>query len=128
MALSIYILNAVIVMPIVLAAVSNGLRKMYCEKFDNNNPRQQMAQLEGLPARALAAQQNAWEAAIIFMGAFFVAYLKNVPLEQLDTTAIVFLVARILHAVFYLVNWGTLRSVIFGVGIYACLHIAFMEP
>lgn len=122
----IYIVAIVVFMPLALAMVSGALRMKQCEKFDNNNPRQQMNQLTGSAARALAAQQNAWEAAILFIGAVFVAHLKDTPLESLALAGVVFLVARLAHAFCYLFNFATPRSVCFIIGFLTCLYIAFL--
>ena len=120
----IYIVAIVVFMP--LAMVSGALRMKQCERFDNNNPRQQMTQLTGSAARALAAQQNAWEAAIVFIGAVFVAHLKDTPLESLALAGFVFLIARLAHAFCYLFNFATPRSVCFIIGFSTCLYIAFI--
>lgn len=97
-------------LPIVLAMVGGTLRKRQFGELDNKYPRQQQARLEGAAARALAAQQNAWEALAMFVPAVLVAHLNGATTGQASTAALLFVAARILHGIFYLANIDLLRS------------------
>lgn len=81
---------------------------------DNNNPR--LTKLEGLPARAIGAHQNAFEAFPFFAAAVIIAHLIEGPSAIVNGLALLFLVARVLHIVFYLGDRAPLRSAAWTVG------------
>ena len=54
------------ILPIALSWVGGYFRMQQFGKVDNKNPRAQSAGLEDTGARAVAAQQNAWEALALF--------------------------------------------------------------
>lgn len=108
--------------PYALAGVGVYYRSQIPGGADNKNPRTQAASLEGTGARAYAAQQNAWEALAVFTVAVVISHLiKGGPSEQASVAAVVFVCARLLHAVFYLNNLDKFRSLIFGVGMFCCV-------
>ena len=87
---------------------------------DNKHPRQQVAKLEGVGARAYAAQANAWEALAFFTAAVVVLHLANPEAARGSTAAnlsLGFLATRVLHPIFYLANQDVLRSIAFLVGL-----------
>jgi|LSQX01.2.fsa_nt_gb uncharacterized MAPEG superfamily protein len=103
--------------PILLAWVGGYYRHRQLGSVDNKHPRQQALLLEGAGARVMAAQQNAWEALIIFTGAVLVAHVSGAVGSQASTAALIFIAARILHAGFYIANLDALRSLSFLVGL-----------
>ncbi len=107
-------------LPFVLGMVAGKLRKDQMGFIDNKTPRLQQAQLTGVAARALAAHQNAWEALMMFAPIALIAYLVGVDPIKAGLTAIVFVVLRLLHAIFYIANLDIARSIMFILGI-ACL-------
>ena len=126
MALALYILFFLTVFPVVLAGVAVSCRLRQFGTIDNNNPRAQQGQLEGIGARAMAAQQNAWEAAILFVVTLFVAYSAGLPLTSLDLPALLYLAFRLGHAVCYLADWATLRSIVYCGGFFTCVYIVYL--
>jgi uncharacterized MAPEG superfamily protein len=114
------------VLPIVNAWVCGYFRFKQLGSVDNKHPRAQYAQLEGPGARAVAAQQNAWEALPIFVAAVVVAHLAGVAPERAAIAAEIFIVARILYPFFYIANKDILRSLSFMVGIGACISLFIM--
>ncbi len=110
-------------MPYVLAGVGAKYRVSQLGSLDNKNPRLQANQLEGVAARAYAAQQNAWEALAVFGTAVIVAHLAGADPGWSATAAVVFVVARVLHPIMYISDQDTLRSLVFGVGFFACLAL-----
>jgi uncharacterized MAPEG superfamily protein len=80
--------------------------------YDNKHPRAQQAQLTGFGARALAAHQNAFEAVIIFAPAILLAIATQNISPFIEQLAIIHVVARLLYNILYLVNKGTLRSLV----------------
>ncbi|MFT6592409.1 MAG: putative MAPEG superfamily protein [Zhongshania sp.] len=93
---------------------------------DNKHPRAQYAQLEGAGARAYAAQQNAWEALPVFTAAVVIAHLAGVDPAKSAIAAEVFITARILYPIFYIANKDMLRSLVFIVGLGACIALFVM--
>jgi uncharacterized MAPEG superfamily protein len=93
--------------------------------YDNNHPRAQQNQLTGFGARALAAHQNSFEALIIYAPAVILAIATNNLGEQIQIAAIVHVVARISYILCYLANLGTLRSIVWAIGLIASLTIVW---
>lgn len=122
-----YVLFIVSILPILLAGIGNFMRARQFGAFDNHNPRAQQAQLTGAGARVQAAQGNAWEALVVFGSSCFIGYASGLPLDSLSLVAMVFLLCRILHAVFYIADLAALRSLIFGVGSACCLYIVYLS-
>jgi len=91
--------------------------------FDNNEPRAWLAKQTGFRARANAAQQNSFEAFAFFAVAVLVAHVTRSPQAQVDTLAMVFIAARVLYIAMYLGGWGTIRSLVWAVGIIATVWI-----
>jgi len=86
--------------PYVLAGIGGYHKGKQFGKPDNNNPRAQSAQLTGAGARAVAAQQNAWEALAVFTASLAAAFFAGVEPASLALPALLFVAARIAHAVF----------------------------
>lgn len=110
----------VALLPYVLSFSGGYFRLRQLGAVDNKYPRQQVAKLEGIGARAYAAQANAWEALGFFTAAVVVLHLANPEAARGATAAnlsLGFLATRVLHAVFYLANQDLLRSLVFLVGL-----------
>ena len=67
-----------VLLPYVLAFIGSYHKGKQFGKVDNNNPRVQSAQLTGVGARAVAAQQNAWEALAVFTASLAAAFFAGV--------------------------------------------------
>jgi uncharacterized MAPEG superfamily protein len=93
--------------------------------YNNNHPRSQQAKLTGFGARALAAHQNAFESVIIFAPAILLAIATNHTGEFIQQLAITHIVARVLYNALYLYNKGTLRSLVWAVGIICSFTIVW---
>lgn len=91
--------------------------------YNNNHPRNQQDKLTGFGARALAAHQNSFESAIIFAPAILLAIATNHTGELIQQLAITHIVARVLYNALYLYNKGTLRSLVWAVGILSSFTI-----
>ena len=113
-------------LPIVLSWVGGYYRGQQFGSIDNKNPRAQSAALEGAGARAVAAQQNAWEALAIFTAAVVAQTVRGGNVETASILALVWLGARIGHAVFYLANLDVLRSLAFLVGLACAVALFFV--
>lgn len=117
------VLFLLVLAPIILAGVGALCRAREFEHFDNKYPRLQQQNSSGLGARALAAQNNAWENLLVFTVVVFIAYAVGVDLAQLGTISLIFLTLRVLHAIFYLANLDILRSASYGLGLACCIYI-----
>ena len=112
-----------VLMPYVLSGIGVAHKRRQFGTVDNNNPRAQSAQLTGTGARAVAAQQNAWEALAVFTASLAAAFFAEVEPESLAVPALIFVGARIAHAACYLSDLTSARSGSFFVATVACLWI-----
>lgn len=88
--------------------------------YDNAAPRAYLGRLEGWPARANWAQQNALEAFPPFAAGVIIAHqVGELTQPTIDLLALTFVVARIIYGVCYMLNLATLRSVVWFVGLVA---------
>ena len=87
------------------------------------SPELQANELTGAAARALHAQSNAWEAVSVFGVAVVIAHLAGADAETSAVAAIVFVVARIFRAIFYVGDRPPLRTASFVVGMLCCLTL-----
>jgi uncharacterized MAPEG superfamily protein len=106
-----------------LPYVATGVAKVGGRDYDNNNPRLWLAKQEGFRARAHAAHQNSWEAFALFTAAVLVSYVIRGPIARADTLAMVFVGARLLYLLMYLLGWSTARSLMWTVGMVAIVWI-----
>jgi uncharacterized MAPEG superfamily protein len=93
--------------------------------FDNHNPRQWLARLEGWQARANAAQQNSFEALPLFIAGVLVAERSGGAQAAIDTLAVVFIAARIGYIGAYVADRANLRSLLWLVGIGVSVGLFF---
>lgn len=126
MSLLILVLFIGAVLPIALSWVSGYYRAQQFGSIDNKHPRTQSAGLEGTGARAVAAQKNAWEALAVFTAAVVAHTVKGGNAEAASILAVVWLGARIAHAVFYLANLDVLRSLVFLLGLGCAVALFFV--
>lgn len=100
-----------------LPIVWSGVAKFNSEGFDNARPRVYLAALQGYRQRANWAQQNAWEAFAPFAAGVVIAAQVGVAQATIDLLAGTFMIARILHGIFYITDRAMLRSLVFIVGL-----------
>lgn len=100
-----------------LPILCTGIAKWGFKGFDNNRPRDWLARQEGWRSRANAAQQNSWEAFAIFSAAVLTAHVLAVPQARLDSIAVAFIAARLLYIWCYLMDFASLRSLVWLVGL-----------
>jgi uncharacterized MAPEG superfamily protein len=105
-----------------------GIAKAGKRSYDNHNPRQWLAQQTGYRARANAAQANCFEAFPLFAAGILLALYAEVPSEQVDLYAGIFIAARVAYIAFYLSDQDKLRSLawLVGVGCSVALLVASM--
>ena len=122
---AIIVLFCLCLFPYIMACISGYFRQKQLGKVDNENPRQQYLQLQGMGARAVAAQQNSWEALAIYTATLVAVIGSDVIVEHLAEAAIIVLVARIFHAIFYLANLDKLRTLSFCIAIGSCFYLIY---
>ncbi|GAB2914912.1 MAPEG family protein [Rheinheimera gaetbuli] len=92
--------------------------------YDNHNPRAQQASLTGFGQRANAAHYNSFEALLIYACAVFSA----VGLNTVDQTTVilgwVFIISRIAYLVCYWLDYATIRSIMWLIGMVAAFTLA----
>lgn len=122
---AIIVLFCLCLLPYVMAFIAGYYRKQQLGGVDNQRPREQYAQLTGPGARAVGAQQNAWEALALYTAALLAVVATNTEIQLLALVATIILIARILHGIFYLANLDKLRSLSFLVAFIGCVYLFF---
>ena len=90
-------------------------------RYDNRDPRGWMTRQDSPRSiRANAAQLNSYEAFAPFAAAVILAQLAGVDAQRIALLAVVFIVMRVLHGVFYITNVHALRSLVW-FGAFACV-------
>lgn len=108
-------------------AKSKGLGKPRRDGgFDNHNPRQWLASLDGWQARANAAQQNSFETLPIFIAGVLVAEHQQASQSLTDGLAIAFVAARAGYIGAYLADWANVRSALWALGLACCIALFFI--
>lgn len=98
--------------------------KVKAPGMNNKAPRAALAKLEGWKQRANWAHQNAFEAFAPFAVAVIIAQQLQVEQWTIDKLALIFITCRILHGIFYIANWSTLRSLVWFIG-FGCVIALF---
>lgn len=93
--------------------------------FDNHNPRQWLASLQGWQARANAAQMNGFEALPIFIAGVLVAERMSASQTLIDGMALVFVAARIGYIGAYLADLAPVRSIFWFMGLASSIALFF---
>lgn len=123
---AIIVLCCLSALPYVFAFIGHYYQVKQLGKLDNKDPRGQYTQLRGPGARAVAAQQNAWEALAIYGAALLAVVASGLEVKYLAEAAIIVLIARLLHGVFYLTNLDKLRSLAFMVAVVPCFYLFYV--
>jgi uncharacterized MAPEG superfamily protein len=91
----------------------------------NHSPREFLERLGGWRKRAHWAQLNAFEAFPPFAAAVIIAHLMHAPQARIDALAMAFVVLRVLHGIFYILDRASLRSLVW-FGAVACVIALFV--
>ena len=97
------------------------------EGYDNNNPRDQQASLDGWGRRANAIHQNQIESFPFFATGVLVTIATGVTSQWIDILAITYIVSRLAYMFCYLKDLATLRSTVWGIGI-TCSFALIIAP
>lgn len=123
---AIIVLLCLCAMPYIFAVISHYYRKQQLGEVDNQYPRAQYAHLQGPGARAVAAQQNSWEALAIYSAALLAVVASGLDIKYLAEAAIIVLIGRLLHGVFYLTNLDKLRTLAFVIAVTPCFYLFYV--
>ncbi len=93
------------------------------QDFDNAAPRDFLDKQSSMRQGANWAQQNAFEALPGFAAGKIIAHLAGAALGTIDTVALIFIAARVLHGVAYIRNLAGLRSLLWTVGFGATIEL-----
>ncbi len=116
-------------LPLVCAGIakSKGFGKPRREGgYDNHDPRQWLARLQGWQARANAAQMNSFEALPIFIAGVLIAERLQASQVRVDFLAGAFVIARVAYIGAYVGDWPLLRSTLWAVGFLASVALFFL--
>ncbi|WP_426116134.1 MAPEG family protein [Pseudomonas sp. DSP3-2-2] len=119
-----------IFLPVVCASIAKFSSGKFNSKH-NHNPRNFLNNLEGLPARAHAAQLNSFEILPGFIAAVVIAHIAgNAQLVTIDVVAVLFITSRLLYIIFYLADLAALRSLAWTIGmaLIVSLFVASATP
>lgn len=87
------------------------------EGYERRLPRAQNARLEGLPGRAWAAEQNAFEAAVVFAPVALIAWSVGTDEALAGLLGLGWVVFRVAHLACYLLDRPLLRSGMFALAL-----------
>lgn len=116
-------LSIAIALPYLITVVTAYFRVKQLGSFDLNEPRKQAALLEGVGLRMVAAQANAWEALAVFVATLVLATMANVNAATIDTAALIFILGRIAHPLFYAADIAKARALCWAISLGACIWL-----
>ena len=89
-----------------------GIAKASAAGYDNAQPREWLAKLEGRAKRANWAQQNSYEAFPPFAAGVIVAHLTGAEQMTIDIVALLFILFRVGHGIMYILDKDMARSLL----------------
>ena len=95
-------------------------------KYDNESPRDHLSSLSGKAKNAYNAEQNCYETFPAFAAAVIIAHQIGNDQFIINMLCVVFLLTRILHGYFYITNKGSLRSIVFVLGLITIIRLFFV--
>ena len=113
----------VAVLPYLSAGIGVYFRVQQLGSIDANHPRVQALELRDIAARAYGSQANAWEAVGFFTIVVVINHLAGGDADASATAAIIYVVARTLHAGLYIADMAPMRTLAFVVGMGACVRL-----
>lgn len=93
--------------------------------YDNNDPRPWLAHQHGWRARANAAQSNTFEALPFFYAAVLYALHSDAPQSYLTALMGAWLAVRLVYLAVYLAGLGSIRSLVWAIGLGLNIAILF---
>ena len=116
-------------LPIACAGIakSRGFGKPRREGgFDNQNPREWLANLKGWQGRAHAAQLNSFEALPIFSAGVLIAERLSAPQATVNVLAVAFVLFRVGFIAAYIADRANIRSVLWFFALVCSVALFFV--
>lgn len=117
-----YCVLVAILFPFIFTVLAKTSRR-----FNNHDPRAYLENLTGWRKRANYVQLNSFEAIAPFGLSVIIAELTHAPQLRIDQLAIVFLIMRALYAVCYLMDWASLRTLFWTLGVVCVVSFYFIS-
>lgn len=95
----------------------------YSAHYNNHDPRHYLETTTGWRRRAHYIQLNSFEALPAFGLAVIISHLAHASQTSLNTAAIIFVIARIFYAIFYLFDIPKMRSLCWFIGMACVVRI-----
>jgi len=92
-----------------------------------SRPRFYADKLPDYAKRANWAHQNAFESFMLYAPAAIMAYVTGQEGRNALLAVLAYLIARLMFAVFYMLNVAPLRSLMFGIGSFSIFSLYFMS-
>ncbi len=116
-----------IVISLFIPLVCAGYAKCSTKGYDNRRPREFLANLEGKAKRANYAQNNFYETFPAFGIGVVAAHQMGGPQAAIDSLAIIYVLARIAYAIFYINDKPTLRTIVWFAGFSVTVGLFFIK-
>ena len=94
--------------------------------YNNRQPREQQALLEGFGKRALASHHNSIEAFPIFAVGALLVLITGQTGGWVSTLCIAFVISRAAFVAFYLLDWHIARSLAWSVGFLSSIGLMLL--
>ena len=94
--------------------------------YDNHDPRQWLAQQQGVQARANAAQYNSFEALPLFIAGVLIAERSGAAQATVDALAVAFIACRVAYIAAYVADKANPRSLLWMLGLACCVVLFFL--
>ena len=115
-----------IVISLFIPLVCAGYAKLSGEGYDNRNPREFLDSLKGKAKRAHYAQNNFYETFPAFGIGVVAAHQMHAAQTTIDALAVMYVLARIAYAIFYIMDQHVLRTIAWFIGFGATVVLFFV--
>ncbi len=116
-----------IVISLFIPIISAAFAKFSIKGYNNKNPREFLGNLKGHGKRANFAQINFYETFPAFAIGVVVAHQLNASVSTIDQLAIIYVLARIGYAFFYIMDNHILRTLSWFIAFSAILGLYFIS-
>jgi uncharacterized MAPEG superfamily protein len=110
-----------------LAKVPVGIAQNALGRYDNRNPREQQARLEGWGKRAHAAHLNSFEGFAPFAAAVALNHLAGGDAALAGKLGVAYVISRVIYIGLYIADVHLVRSVVWAAGM-GCIVGLFVSP
>ena len=114
------------VLTVGLAKAASARNPGSAGRYDNRQPRDWEARLTGWQQRAHAAQLNGFEALPLFVAAVLLAQMAQADQARVDQLALAFVGIRVVYVATYLMNLGSLRTLVWTAGLAICIALLML--